>query len=290
MIANLLVFTFFFFQLSKLLTCLFITLIERRSISKWLSLLHENILADPLTTLKVAIPSFVYVVQNNLQFIAASNLDAATFQVTYQLKILTTALFSVFILGKKLRKMKWFSLFLLFIGIALVQVQPSMSSTGPTKQNPLIGLLAVLVACLCSGFAGVYFEKILKGTGNQNSAGQKCNSLWLRNIQLGLFGCILALCGMLINDGAIIKEKGLFYGYDWFVGWVIFIQAFGGLLVAVVVKYADNILKGFATSFAIIISCIVSMFLFEFIMGIHFIIGTSFVLISNYLYSVPDPK
>ena len=159
MIANLLVFTFFFFQLSKLLTCLFITLIERRSISKWLSLLHENILADPLTTLKVAVPSFVYVVQNNLQFIAASNLDAATFQVTYQLKILTTALFSVFILGKKLRKMKWFSLFLLFIGIALVQVQPSMSSTGPTKQNPLIGLLAVLVACLCSGFAGVYFER-----------------------------------------------------------------------------------------------------------------------------------
>jgi UDP-sugar transporter A1/2/3 len=37
---------------------------------------------------------------------------------------------------------------------------------------------------------------------------------------------------------------------------VIFIihQAVGGLVVAVVVKYADNILKGFASSFSILTS------------------------------------
>jgi hypothetical protein len=36
------------------------------------------------------------------------------------------------------------------------------------------------------------------------------------------------------------------------------LNAVGGLIVAVVVKYADNILKGFACSMAIIITCIVS--------------------------------
>ena len=40
----------------------------------------------------------------------------------------------------------------------------------------LEGLLVVVLACLTSGFSGVYFEKILKGS---------TTSLWIRNIQLG---------------------------------------------------------------------------------------------------------
>jgi UDP-sugar transporter A1/2/3 len=37
--------------------------------------------------------------------------------------------------------------------------------------------------------------------------------------------------------------------------YVTILQAIGGLVVAVVVKYADNILKGFAASFSIVTSC-----------------------------------
>ena len=52
--------------------------------------------------------------------------------------------------------------------------------------------------------------------------------------------------------------------YDLFVVYLVGMNATGGLLVAVVVKYADNILKGFACSLAIIISSIISIFLFGF--------------------------
>lgn len=45
-----------------------------------------------------------------------------------------------------------------------------------TASSQLMGLLAVLVACFSSGFAGVYFEKILK---------ESKQSVWIRNIQLG---------------------------------------------------------------------------------------------------------
>jgi len=41
-----------------------------------------------------------------------------------------------------------------------------------------------------------------------------------------------------------IEKTGYFHGYDGVVWLIIVIQAFSGLLVAVVVKYADNILKG----------------------------------------------
>lgn len=48
----------------------------------------------------------------------------------------------------------------------------------------LAGFIAVLVACCMSGFAGIYFEKILKGSSV---------SIWIRNIQLALPSIFFAL-------------------------------------------------------------------------------------------------
>ena len=82
---------------------------------------------------KLAIPAMLYTLQNSLQYIAVSNLDAATFQVTYQLKILSTALFSVILLHRRISGPKWLSLVLLMVGVAVVQI-PGGSST-PTFQD-----------------------------------------------------------------------------------------------------------------------------------------------------------
>ena len=203
--------------------------------------------------------------------------------MTYQLKILTTAVFSVFLLKKQLTKMQWLSLLILFIGVAIVQFQPdAKAQKSATDQNPMIGLAAVIVSCLMSGFAGVYFEKILKGTKQ---------SVWVRNVQLGFLGVIIGAVTMYMKDGDKISEKGFYFGYDYIVWIVIFIQAFGGLVVAVVVKYADNILKGFATSAAIIISCIFSVYFFGFVLTFQFTFGAALVMVSIYMYSkfVPPP-
>ena len=48
---------------------------------------REEILGRPMETLKLIVPSGLYCLQNNLLFIALTNLDAATYQVsTYTLK------------------------------------------------------------------------------------------------------------------------------------------------------------------------------------------------------------
>lgn len=47
-----------------------------------LTRLYEDVVLNTCETLKLAIPAFLYVVQNNLLFIALSNLDAATYQVS----------------------------------------------------------------------------------------------------------------------------------------------------------------------------------------------------------------
>lgn len=182
-------------------------------------------------------------------------------------------------LRKQISKLQWTSLVLLFVGISIVQLQPTESklkSAPATEQNQILGLVCVVISCAMSGFAGVYFEKILKGTKG---------SVWLRNVQLGALGVIIGFITMEINDGAAVTEKGFFFGYSNTVWFVICIQSFGGLCVAVVVKYADNILKGFATSAAIILSCIASIFFFDFTLTLQFTLGASLVMYSVYMYS-----
>ena len=112
--------------------------------------------------------------------------------------------------------------------------------------------------------------------------------MWLRNVQLGMFGSATALIGMILKDGTAIHEKGLLFGYNSLVLVVISQQAVGGLIVAVVVKYADNILKGFATSLSIILSCIASVFLFDYVISLRFTVGALLVIIAIYLYGRPS--
>uniref|UniRef100_A0A7N4NTV4 Solute carrier family 35 member A3 n=1 Tax=Sarcophilus harrisii TaxID=9305 RepID=A0A7N4NTV4_SARHA len=180
--------------------------------------LHDEILNKPMETLKLAIPSGIYTLQNNLLYVALSNLDAATYQVTYQLKILTTALFSVSMLSKKLGLYQWLSLVILMAGVTFVQ-WPSDSQESTSKElsagSQFVGLMAVLIACFSSGFAGVYFEKILKETKQ---------SVWIRNIQLGSFGSIFGLMGVYIYDGELVSKNGFFQGYNKLTWIVVVLQ------------------------------------------------------------------
>lgn len=144
------------------------------------------------------------------------------------------------------------------------------------ESNPILGLVAIIVACMLSGLAGVYFEKILKNSSV---------SIWIRNIQLGFFGFIFAILGAYSNDFTNIQNKGFFFGYSKMVIINILIQASGGLLVSLVIKYADNILKGFATSLAIIVSCLMSTYIFGTVITSGFAFGTFLVILSIFSYS-----
>lgn len=270
-------------EVLKVVTCLFIILLQRKfHVKDTVCFLVDSIVFQYKDTLKLAVPSLIYTLQNNLQYVAISNLPAATFQVTYQLKILTTALFSVMMLRKTLSRVQWVSLLLLFAGVAVVQLEQEgkkeASVSEDSHQSYSVGLVAVVISCLSSGFAGVYFEKILKGSSA---------SVWMRNVQLGIFGTALGALGLWWNDGAAVAERGFLFGYTGTVWCVIFNQAFGGLLVAVVVKYADNILKGFATSFSIIVSTVMSVYLFGFQVDLLFTVGAGLVIGAVYMYSLP---
>ncbi|KDR22734.1 hypothetical protein L798_14980, partial [Zootermopsis nevadensis] len=265
-------------EVVKLLTCLLFVYQEEGTIARTTAALHNTIIKEPMDTLKVCVPSFVYIIQNNLLYVSASHLDAATYQVTYQLKILTTAMFTVLILRRSLQHFQWGALVILLTGVVMVQLAHTDMPYLPSgfEQNRLLGFGAALSACVLSGFAGIYFEKILKGSDI---------SVWMRNVQLSFLSLPFGLFTCLMYDGTRIHSNGFFFGYDVFVWYLVTLQAGGGLVVALVVKYADNILKGFATSLAIVISCVASIYLFDFHITLQFVLGASLVICSIFMYN-----
>lgn len=54
------------------------------------------------------------------------------------------------------------------MGVAMVQLSssppPTVTNLNAPPQSRLIGFSAALAACFISGFAGIYFEKMLKGS------------------------------------------------------------------------------------------------------------------------------
>lgn len=63
-------------------------------------------------------------------------------------------------LGKKLTGLKWGSLVLLTVGIAMVTYDPSKRTSGGDGEKGggemFMGLVAVSIACVLSGLAGVW--------------------------------------------------------------------------------------------------------------------------------------
>lgn len=92
---------------------------------------------------------------------------------------------------------------------------------------------------------------------------------------MGISSLIIGLLGVFTHpqDRALVLQHGFFAGYNGTVFLVILLQAIGGLVVAVVVKYADNILKGFAASFSIVTSTILCILFLDFHLTWQFVVG-----------------
>lgn len=79
------------------LSVCFVSLRETGSPVRLKNALVDHVLCSPKELLKLSVPSLVYAVQNNMAFLALSNLDAAVYQVQ-------AAVWSV---GQSLWRMVW---------------------------------------------------------------------------------------------------------------------------------------------------------------------------------------
>ena len=244
------------------------------------------------------------------------SLDAPLFMLIFQSKILFTAACSVAVLGTRLTRLQWLSLLLLSVGVvcvgggsALVQwltkhLWPlvaadalSDASSRPMQHAiplrsgvashhrvkvPAVGVAAVLSAALCSALASVYLEAKLK---RHASASSGPPSLWLRNIQLSAASSVIAASSVALCD-LRDPSRSPFEGIDALA--FLLTSAWGGLggiLVALVLKHADSVLRGFAASAATILATIGSTLVLDFHPTAAFFVGATIVLLSMIAYS-----
>ncbi|CAB9500854.1 UDP-galactose translocator [Seminavis robusta] len=243
------------------------------------------------TSKKMFILALIYGAMNILSFVSLRNIGAGMFTIFAQCKIMTTATCSAIILKRSYSWARWRALISLMMGVLLFS-EPIWGNPDNMAANEggnaLVGTAAVLIEVTLSGFASIYFEKVIKTDPLQLG-------IWERNFQLALSSCPVYLAFMLFNRGG---EAGLFGGWSLVSFMLSLLGAAGGLLVALSIKYGDSILKTLATTGAIILSSLLDHYLLGGpLTAVMMIAGVQVIIsICNYTFDatpveplVPEP-
>uniref|UniRef100_A0A7S3NJJ0 Uncharacterized protein n=1 Tax=Aureoumbra lagunensis TaxID=44058 RepID=A0A7S3NJJ0_9STRA len=198
---------------------------------------------------------------------------------------------------------------------------PISNGEDVTAQNKLIGVIATLSIAFSSGFASVYTEKVIKANDSLSSSErspdkdsplplqqyknkdssdidtdekvlpnpeESCKKkfgLAYTQIQLAFASLIIEGIWAILTDFHTIQSQGLWYGFGWEAWLAVSMTALGGIAVAAVLKFADAILKGYATAISVVLTGLVSHFLFGTILNIQYALGMINVLASMVIYN-----
>lgn len=229
------------------------------------------------------VPCLLYFVQNNLLLLAVANLDPPVYYVVSQLKIFATALFSIIILGAVISKRKWLALVILVVGVCVSQSNVNFSRADGVN---LIGVGSATIAVFTSGLAGVLCERVLKKPRTEGSSREV--TMTVRNIQLGVPSLLLGLSSVYLQDNDTVARNGFFQGFTTWTWTVVVLHSLGGLLVTAVMKFADNVLKGFAMAASLVCACLFSAKFFDFVLSANFALGAILVVLATFLYLAED--
>lgn len=254
-----------------------------------------------LNAKKIVVLVILYSIANITSYYALARVDASVYTVLLQLKIFTTAAFGVILLGRRYSSTKWRALVLLVLGCVLVAsptynrpvdcdaVNDKKAGGGGSDDEKvgyigqLLGVCSVLAMVAISGYSAIYFEAMLKKSGEKIT-------IWERNFQLAFYSIVL-LIGLVIAESTQLSgtsKYAILNGWTFNTWLIAIIQAAGGLLVAATLKYADAVLKTLATSGAIVLSAVLGWFLLGGTLDIFITVGCVATILAIFNYILDD--
>lgn len=252
-------------------------------------LLYRQYTKDPKGTLMTTdwrsimlfpIPSVIYVFHNNVQFFTMSYVDAATYQILGNLKIVSTGILFRVALKRSLTRTQWIALLLLTMGATTSQISGCGQSV---LAAPMMGYVLGLISACLSATAGVYTEFLLK-KNNDN--------LYWQNVQLYGFGVIFNALNLTYEDARSGYANGSWMtsglaGYNWVVWLIVINFSFSGLFVSWLQKYADTIVKVYSTSSAMLLTALLAVGFFGLEPTLQLFVGIIVACCSLVLYFLP---
>lgn len=269
---------------------------------------------DWRNTMLLCVPATAYSFQMSMEYVAMANIDPSTFSVLVQMKMLTTALFFRTILKKKLMKKQFMSLIILTVGVMLCSIKTGAEKDENDGGNKSLGIAATLgkywdmvysllsllplydnvhscvypifvgIAC-SSGFASVYTEKVIKTARKNTSFNKEDYGLAYMQAQLAIVSLVVLGLYAFTKDFKEITENGFFHNYDIAAFCSSLNSAVGGLIVAAVLKFANSVLKGYATAVSVVLTTIASNIMFGTQLSLFFVMGSVNCCMAVLLYN-----
>jgi len=151
------------------------------------------------------------------------------------------------------------------------------------SHEQFLGVAATVLIATLSGFAAVYTEGVLKRGGS--TIQKQEHTLAYMQIQMALASLLIIGAFALVQDFSVIVERGLWHGFNVAALVAVVSSALGGLIVSAVLKYADSVLKGYATALSVILTGILSMLFFGTTVDSLFVLAVAFVACSVIMYN-----
>ena len=225
-------------------------------------------------SLHFLVPAILYGASNTLVYMGMSYINPALFHVFGNTRILTAGILYRIMMGKKQSDIQWLSLMLLSAGAVLAS--PTDDVTPKPGENNFLGLMILILMCLCSTSSSIYTEINYKKTQEL--------SIFFQNIVLYMYGIIVNGVWLMISDTENLADQGFFYGMDRSAMVVLTAQASMGVSLSFIFKYLDNIVYVIALTVSMFITAILSIVLFDFEFTIPFCCALIVVTIAIYHY------
>ncbi|KAK7792619.1 hypothetical protein R5R35_009152 [Gryllus longicercus] len=248
------------------------------------------------------VPAFMYCFYNNLAFVNLSAFDPTTYYLLLQFRVVVTGIVFQIVFRKQLSGKQWLSLILLTVGCMIKQLDLADFSHHSTAKNGTssdsnsyfhfglnINIMLIFVQTVCSCFAGVYNEYLLKGVGAEVN-------IFVQNVFMYV-DSIVCNAGLLLLQGDLLgafSAKALSSVFTFKVLIIMMNNAAIGIITSFFLKNLNSILKTFASALELMFTAIFCYIIFGIPIYLNTVLAISIVSYAVYLYSqnpvVNQPK
>ena len=249
-----------------------------------MSLLMREVLQSPDLLLKYTVPALLYCIYNNLVYVNLSFFDPGTYNVLMQLRIVLTGVLYQVLFATRLGRNQWLAIVLIMLGCVCKEAPKLFGSAGRVPPAVASAWLLLAFQMVCSVFAGVYNEKLLKGDGKSVRVGTN-----LQNAYMYLNSIVWNLAFLVLNGklDEAVQLSNLSVVCSPTVLGIVLIMSSVGMVTGFFLKVLDSVLKSVASAVEVVLTTLLSTLLFSTPLSLADVLAAAMVGGGVALYSRP---